>query len=231
MKLSSLLIIFVMLAGMAFGDNQKDLDYLESYLSRQIIEEHQLDPEYIKITLVRNGLQTSDPGNYIIRAYPQVVGVPGGRYPMLIELYRDGAVVEKGTVSLDVRIFADLLVPLENIKRHDILDQAMFEYKRFDITSQTTQYLDSPKLLKSRRATQNLKAGRKVPIRRIESIPDIKRDERITIITGGELFQIKASGKALQSGSIGDQIKVKNTDSNKILTGTIAGPGVVEITI
>jgi flagella basal body P-ring formation protein FlgA len=204
---------------------------IEEYLRDEIITDYQLDSADVSISILRSTLSPMDVSAYEVKAYPLAQGDPVGRFPMRVELYRDGEMAERGSVSLDVRRYDDLLVPRQNIRRHELLAADMFEYKRFDITSISENMLSDPAQLDGCRAAQTLTAARMVPVRRIEKTPDVEYGAPITIIGKSRLFEIRAKGTAMQNGVVGETVKVKNDDSKKILTGTVIGPGRVEIDI
>ncbi len=204
---------------------------LEQYLSDKIVADYRLDPEKVRITVVRSGLKNTEVDGFEVEAYPVTHAEPRGRFPMKVELYRDGSRVEKGSVSLDIRIFADLPIPIQNIKRHELLTEDMFTYKRFDITTITEKLLTDPSQWEGCRAKHNLTADRYIPMRRVEKLPDVENGQSVMIVGNGGFLEIRARGQALQNGAIGEKIKVKNVDSRKILTATVTAPGVVEITI
>lgn len=202
---------------------------LEKYLVSQIVTDYEFDSDFTEISLVRSSLKQTDYSNCLIEAVPMTLSRPRGRFPMRVEIYREGKLVEKGSVSMDVRHFDDFLVPIKRIKRYDILTADLFEVRRFDVTSVSEEMLSDVSFIDGRRATQNLQAGRYIPLRRMELIPDIEKREPVLIIGGGGLFEIRVRGEALQDGRIGQTIKVKNIDSKKILSGVIIAPGVVEL--
>jgi len=225
--LRSILIIFLGLSAMSITSAVT----LEEYLADKIITDYDFDPDYVQVKLVRSDLDYEDLGQLEIDAYPVTYSDPRGRFPMRVELFRDGERVEKGSVSLDVRIFADLPVPVRNIKRHEMLSGDMFEFKRFDITSLTEKLLRDTLHFTDCRAKHNLAAGKYVFLRRVEKVPAVEIGHEVTIVGVGRMFEIRAKGVALQNGVIGEDVKVKNSDSRKILVGEVTAPGVVEISI
>lgn len=204
---------------------------LEEYLTQKIMTDHNLDSDDAAITLFRSGLSTVDIDNLEVKAYPLTQAEPKGRYPIRIELYRDGQMIERGRVSMDVRRFKEVLVPVQNITRHQHMTAEMFAPERIDITSITEDILTDPQQVMGFRAKSNLTAGRYVSLKRIEQIPDAEIGQPVTIVTGDGLFEIRAKGLALENGLIGEMIKVKNVDTRKILSGTVAAPGVVEVAL
>lgn len=224
--------LFILLLGgsvLCSADQSAVENGLEKFLISKIVADYNLDLEKTEITLIRSSLKRTDFSTCRIKAVPMTLSKPRGRFPMRVDIYLDNEIVEKGSVSLEVRHFEDLLVPLKNIKRHEILTGDLFETRRFDVTSLSEEMLIDISSIIGHRATQNLQAGRYLPLRRMELIPDIEKREAVTIIGGGGLFEIRVQGEALQDGRIGQTIKVKNIDSKKILSGVIIAPGVVEL--
>jgi flagella basal body P-ring formation protein FlgA len=58
---------------------------------------------------------------------------------------------------------------------------------------------------------------------------DIKRGEKITIIARGKSIEVRMRGEALSSGAIGDKIRARNIITKKIVEGTIASDGSLEV--
>jgi flagella basal body P-ring formation protein FlgA len=57
----------------------------------------------------------------------------------------------------------------------------------------------------------------------------VKRGQMVLISVGqAQGFQISARVEAMQDGRFGDQIKLKNKESGRILTGQVKGPNLVE---
>lgn len=224
-KFMTWIVVLVLMAGSASADN------LETILTDKLIDDYGLERELVSVSLVRSAVKLNNLSDCEVRAYPMTQSDPRGRFPMRVEIFRDGAMIDKGAVSLDVRLSADLLVPIRNIKRHEKLHPEMFTVKRFDITTRTERMLAEVEHMTGCRAKQNLTAGRYVPLSRLEKIPDIENGAQIAIIGGSSLLEIRVKGVALQNGNIGESIRVKNVDSRKILVGRVIGPGTVEIAL
>jgi flagella basal body P-ring formation protein FlgA len=206
-------------------------DTLEKYLSDKVITDYGLDPDYTEINLVRSNLRSKDIDGFEIKAYPMLQSDPRGRFPMQVELYRNDELVNKGSVSLDVSIFADLPVPVRNIKRHEILTPNMFRIERFEITSLTEKLLCDIEHIKDCRAKHHLVAGRKVSFSRIEKIPVVEQGQTVTIVGSNQFFEIRAKGIALEDGNLGESIKVKNVDSRKILWVEVMAQDLVKVAL
>lgn len=229
--LISIFCIMIMPALLLAENSKEELDYLESYLAQKLISDYQLNPDDVEIKLIRCAAALDKLSSSEIQAYPMSRSNPQGRFPMRVEIYRDNAMTGKGSITLEVRTFADLPVPVQRIKRNEALTPQMFTLKRFDVTSIREKMLTDISRLDNIRARQNLSEGRYVSLNKIEKIPDVDNGMPVSIIASTGIFDIRAKGTALQRGYIGESIKVKNIDSKKIIIGKITSPGIVEITL
>lgn len=57
----------------------------------------------------------------------------------------------------------------------------------------------------------------------------VKRGGQVEIVSNGDGLQVRMQGKALADGGRGDRIKVKNLNSGRVVTGTVAGAGLIEV--
>lgn len=204
---------------------------LEAFLRAHLMETFKLDANNVSISILRSDVPVDDVSSCEVKVYPLTASPPRGRYPMRVELYRDGVMIERGAVTLDIRMMADVPVPVRRIGRHEMLTPDMFELKRFDVTTITEPMLGDLDRIDGMRCKNSLIPGRYVSLSRIEKIPDVENGAPVAIIGSAGVLEIRARGTALQKGYIGESIKVKNNDSRKILVGTITAPGVVEISI
>ena len=57
----------------------------------------------------------------------------------------------------------------------------------------------------------------------------IKRGDMVTIIVSLGGLTVKSQGQAMESGVVGDVIKVKNDQSKRVIEGVVASAGVIKI--
>jgi flagella basal body P-ring formation protein FlgA len=80
-------------------------------------------------------------------------------------------------------------------------------------------------------AKVNMKANNFVYSDQLKNPAVIKAQETIDILFDGNGFSLSTKGKALQSGAIGDVIRVQNLKSKKIVSGVISDPKTVTIKV
>jgi flagella basal body P-ring formation protein FlgA len=87
------------------------------------------------------------------------------------------------------------------------------------------QAVGSLKDVENGEMVRDVQAG--VPLRGhdVRSAVVIKQGQSVTLTVGqGNGFSITARVEAMQDGKIGDQIRLKNPDSGRLLTGIVTGP-------
>ena len=80
------------------------------------------------------------------------------------------------------------------------------------------------------KAIANLTSGK--PLKRVDVIVDkfsVHKGETVTIQFVRKNLTIYTQGLAMSNGAIGDIIKVKNTDTNKIIVGKIIGERIIVV--
>jgi flagella basal body P-ring formation protein FlgA len=59
--------------------------------------------------------------------------------------------------------------------------------------------------------------------------PLVKRGDIVKIVANTGIMTITATGMVKQKGRKGEMVRVMNTDSNRIVTARVTGPGAVEV--
>jgi len=69
------------------------------------------------------------------------------------------------------------------------------------------------------------------PAAKAAALTRLKRNDRVIIRVRGPGFVIMALGVVLEDGKVGDTVQVRNVDTQRVITGTIAPDGAVEPTM
>ena len=93
----------------------------------------------------------------------------------------------------------------------------------------TPDAVRNPSELQNATARRDLRAGEPVLRRSVELPPMVARGHRVTLVAQTRAIRLSALGEALAAGHHGDTIRVRNLDSQKIVTGRIVGPQTVEM--
>jgi flagella basal body P-ring formation protein FlgA len=80
--------------------------------------------------------------------------------------------------------------------------------------------------LRSKRAVN---AGSTLHAGMLERARLVRRGSQVQILALADGLQVRMRGKALADGGRGDRIRVKNLNSGRVITGTVAAAGVIEV--
>ena len=152
-----------------------------------------------------------------------------GSTTLALHLFVDGDLIKKTWVNADICVMADVVSvvrPLGKQQRITREDLSLISADLSDLPSNTIRNIED---VIGNRTTQMiypntiLKAGMFIPP------PLVKRGDIVKIIAHTGPMTITATGKVKQKGARGEMVHVINTDSNRVITARVVGPGAVEV--
>ncbi len=189
---------------------------------RWIVDEYNLDTAWYSIEILANPLRTDICRSENLNIRSLSPREPLGLFTVLVELESAGTVKERGQVRLRVKKYAEVLVAAERLKRHEELAAEKLEMKRMEVTSLRERPVCSFDVVYGHRLKRNLSKGRILMTGAIEPVPDIEVGREVSIIYASDLYTVTAPGRVLQSGSVGQLIRVKNMASGKVIKARVA---------
>jgi flagella basal body P-ring formation protein FlgA len=120
------------------------------------------------------------------------------------------------------------VVARQLIQRGSLLQPAMLEEVKRPAQGLDPQAVSSLKDLLYSEATRDLTAGQVLRSSDVRRAVLVKQGQSALMSVGQDKgFQITVRVEALQDGRMGEQIRLKNPDSGRLLTGTVTGPNAV----
>ncbi|MCJ8296800.1 MAG: flagellar basal body P-ring formation protein FlgA [Colwellia sp.] len=132
-----------------------------------------------------------------------------------IKISCDESIPWKIYLSAKVEITKAVLIAKSTISQGDILDESNVELAYIAINKIRGEKLTDTAIVFGAKAKRRITKGKTISKR---SICLICKGDVVTIIVSSKVFTIKTQGVALSSGNINEQIRVKNTRSNKVIT-------------
>jgi flagella basal body P-ring formation protein FlgA len=121
-----------------------------------------------------------------------------------------------------------IVVARHLIQRGTLLQPAMLEEVNRPAQGLDPQALSSLKDVLYGEATRDLTAGQVLKSSDIRRAVLVKQGQSALMSVGQDKgFQITVRVEALQDGRMGEQIRLKNPESGRLLTGTVTGPNTV----
>jgi flagella basal body P-ring formation protein FlgA len=208
---------------------------LNDDIKNELISYYKIDTNRCKIEIRKNRFKIN-PDEYDSLAIFPLTGptsvlqsVPRGLVSLRVELYKNNLLVKKGQIRVKIEHFDNVLVSLDRIGRHDIITSDKYIIKRTEITSLTDKPVTSEDALSGKWAKRNIGKGQILSSRMFEIIPTISFGQEVSILYKKSYLKISVRGTALQTGSEGDLIKVRNNQSKKIIACTVINDETVRV--
>lgn len=125
----------------------------------------------------------------------------------------------------------DVVVARTTIQRGQLIDEADIHMQRINIDRAGVQILGNKADVVGRIAARRILAGKKIDGRYIRAADAVNKGDAVTLIARSGNIAIKVEAIALSKGQKGEQIRVRNTSSNRVVKARIIGNGMLEVTM
>lgn len=151
---------------------------------------------------------------------------PTGKVTLTVECHHPK--YWKSRVKAEVRVYQKIVVAKHTIERDQVLTANDFKRRRTDISYVRQGYFTTFNELDNQVSKRRITVGKIISPRMVEFAKWVERHQEVVIEAriGGMAARMK--GVALESGSKGEQIKVKNSTSDKTILATVVGPKKVQ---
>lgn len=171
-----------------------------------------------------------------INSVPQSLGsdwdldlnIDFNRASVMVPIFSMNNPQQKGWVTVEVKKYA--LVPVLNraLKIGDVItEEAMTMDKR--LVNSYQDIITSKEAVVGMQAAKFLSAGQMIGQRDVKREQVMKKGQMVKAIFGVDALEISITAQADEAGAVGDVIRVKNLDSQKMFAAKIVDRGVVKI--
>jgi len=128
-------------------------------------------------------------------------------------------------LGVEVRRMVKALALSVDAPRGTAVTAAVIETTWVDVTYNRTPLLHTLEGRDDLSLTRRALAGTVLTESLVEITPVIRRGDPVIVIHEGEGFTLTVEGEAREDGGMGEEIRVKNTESGQIFTAVVEGPG------
>ncbi len=123
-----------------------------------------------------------------------------------------------------------VLVSKELLKRGTVISPEMFSVAEMPAAGMENQIISDVKLLKNMQLVRDLTPNTPLRSYDVKTAVLVKRGQEVQVTAGeGQGFSITMRAEALQDGGLGEQIRLKNVESGRSLSGVITGPNAAKL--
>ncbi len=134
-------------------------------------------------------------------------------------------------LPVSIEVFADVAVAANPLVKGQILDAAAIKMQKTNVARLKNGYFAETRALAGLEARRNLRSGTVLTPRNLQPRLLVKSGQQVTLVLDYRGLQVKSSGQALQSARMGQRVRVRNSQSQRIVEGVVSGEGLVKITI
>ncbi|GAB6844628.1 flagella basal body P-ring formation protein FlgA [Methylorubrum rhodinum] len=123
-----------------------------------------------------------------------------------------------------------LPVPVVTIYPGDTIRESMLRMQAYPSTFKArSAVIDAPMAIAGRQARRMLLPGEPVPVNAVDDPRLVSRNTPTQLVFEENGLVITTVGAPLQNGGLGETIRVRNTDTNRIVLGTVMADGRIKV--
>lgn len=130
-----------------------------------------------------------------------------------------------------IDVFDDVVVTAKPLLKGQKIDNSAISFQKHNIARLKNGYYSKHSALHQLEARRNLARGTILTPSNLSPLLLVRSGQQVTLVLDYRGLQIKSTGKALRSARMGQLVKVRNSQSQKIVEGVVAGEGLVRISI
>ena len=130
-----------------------------------------------------------------------------------------------------IDVFDDVVVTAKPLLKGQKIDDSAIRFQKHNIARLNNGYYSKHSALHQLEARRNLARGAVLTPSNLSPELLVRSGQQVTLVLDYHGLQIRSTGKALRSATLGQLVKVRNSQSQKIVEGVVAGEGLVRISI
>ena len=162
-----------------------------------------------------------------IQASLESPDVPVGR--VTVRVTCDSEVQWRLFVPATVELYHQVLVTTRPLPRHGVIAAQDITLRERNVGNLSGGYLMQPERAIGMRVRRPIAADTVLSPNQLEQDETVKRGDKVVISAANSRVAVRMPGEALESGSTGSQIRVRNLRSDRVVRARIIGPGQVEV--
>lgn len=147
---------------------------------------------------------------------------------VMIPVYSVGNSSQKGWIAVEIKRYQKVPVLNQPLKVGDVVTPEMLVFEKRELVNMRNTFM-SLESLEGMQAVRFLNAGQVVQFGDVKKETVLKKGQMVKAVFGSSSFEVAISAEAQEGGSVGDVVKIKNLDSQKVFAAKIVERGVVRI--
>ncbi|MCG5535725.1 flagellar basal body P-ring formation chaperone FlgA [Ectothiorhodospira mobilis] len=134
-------------------------------------------------------------------------------------------------VPMEVRVSGEVLVTRRPLPRDTVLSGEDIRLERRALDDLHGGYLVDPQRVQGMVLRRSLQAGTVLTPQLVEPRQLVHRGQKVTLMAQNAAISVRVRGEALGDGAYGEQVRVRNLSSGRVVEGRVLSSGVVGVTM
>lgn len=132
-------------------------------------------------------------------------------------------------VSVTIDVYGKIVVATRPLQRGAILSEEDLSYQTINIARYGSGQVQNIDRIIGQELTREINAGSTIKLSQVRAAKVVKKGDIVVLEARGSSIAVAVSGEAMENGHVGKQIRVRNSQSKRIVDGIVSGPGRVSI--
>jgi len=173
-------------------------------------------------------IQISSVPSQLLSDWSMDMNIDLNKASLLIPIYSNSEPDKKGWVVAEVKRYQTVPVLNRALKAFEVITADFLTFEKRLVSNWRETVLNKDSLI-GMQATRFMNAGQSFLFSDLKKEQVLQRGQVVKAIVGSESFEVSISAQAEENGAIGDMVRVKNLDSQKIFAAKVIDRGVVRI--
>jgi flagella basal body P-ring formation protein FlgA len=158
-------------------------------------------------------------------------GLYSGSMLFTLGQYTEGMLEQKYGVSIEVHPFKEVITASSHLPFGKPIHRGDLQLQMRDINSvQGTPYVEAKAVI-GKVTKRGLSPGEVITERDVRDNPVVSKGDLVELLYKNGVIEVQGKGIAVESGDVGDRVRVKNIDSGKTIIGRVVGDNLVTVTV
>lgn len=220
------LFLYFLVFSLSSSPAQAEEVALESVVTTFLLEQVSHTGDEVSVEVLDSGLTLpSCPQPAPFLPYAENQSMPGR---VTVGLRCDGPDSPARYLNAEVEVIGEYLQLNTAMQRGERVTANMLDSIRGPLSRLPRGTLRNGSAIIGQAATRNLARGSLVQARNFRPLPLVERGQEVTVQSRGKGFTITRKGKALETGGLGENIRVQ-LSRRESLSATVSGPNSVDV--
>ena len=128
-----------------------------------------------------------------------------------------------------VNVYREVATALRSLPRNSIVQAADVQLSERDISSLRQGYILNLENVIGQKITRPIQPNQIISANYLKAAAAINKGDQVVISARANSMYVRMPGTALEEGAIGQQIRVRNVRSQRVVHARVTGPGQVEV--